>query len=104
VSGAGGPALEASPNGAWVKVGVRKQGSTIGWYLNGALVNTYDNSAGFYNAGNIFLGATDPFNSVNAAGGTIIDNVAVVPEPATWVLLLACGIASIARFERPIRR
>jgi hypothetical protein len=98
-SGAGGPA-GANASGSWVKVKVESLGSTVNWYLNGALVDTYDNSGGFYTAGNVFLGATDPFNSSNAGGGTIVDNVVVrVPEPATVVLGGAAlvGMMAIAR-------
>jgi hypothetical protein len=95
VAGAGGPASDAAPNGAWAEIMIRSEGSTIGWYVNGALVDSYDNSGGFYTAGNIFLGATDPFNSVNPAGGTIIDNVRVteVPEPAALATLALAGMA-----------
>ena len=101
VAGSGGPAPDDSPNGSWVKVRVESAGSTINWYLNGALVNSYDNSGGFYTSGNIFLGTTDPFNSVNPAGGTIIDNVVVVPEPASMLLLaLGAVTAFIARRGR----
>jgi hypothetical protein len=82
-----------------VKVRIQSVGSTINWYLNGALVNSYDNSGGFYTAGNIFLGATDPFNSVNAAGGTIVDNIVVVPEPTT-VMLCAIGVLALASRRR----
>jgi hypothetical protein len=98
VSGAGGPAGD-NASGSWVKVRIQSVGSTINWYLNGALVNSYDNSGGFYTAGNIFLGATDPFNSVNAAGGTIVDNIAVVPEPTT-VMLCAIGVLALASRRR----
>ncbi|MCC6491688.1 MAG: hypothetical protein IT424_01565 [Pirellulales bacterium] len=91
VSGSGGPAgLNAS--GSWVKVRIEAAGSTVKWFLNGSLVDTYDNSGGFYTAGNVFLGASDPFNSVNAAGGTVVDNVTVtVPEPAA-ACLVCCGV------------
>ena len=93
VIGSRGPATSSGVgiNGSWVQVRIESSGSTINWYLNGALVDSYDNSGGFYSAGNIFLGTTDPFNSVNRAGGTIIDNVVVedmvVPEPGTLTLL-----------------
>ena len=98
-SGAGGPGPDATPNGSWVKVRIESAGSNINWYLNGALVNSYDNSGGFYSGGNIFLGATDPFNSVNSAGGTIVDNIAVVPEPATFIVAVF-GIAALLAFRR----
>jgi hypothetical protein len=94
-----GPAPASSPNGSWVEVKVESIGSVVNWYLNDALIDTYDNSGGFYTAGNVFLGATDPFNSSNAGGGTIIDNVVVsaVPEPASLSLLGAAGLALLRR-------
>jgi hypothetical protein len=82
-SGASGPA-GTNVSGAWVDVRIESDGTTINWFLNDALVDSYDNSGGFYTSGNIFLGTTDPFNSVNSGGGAIIDNVSVtVPEPST---------------------
>jgi hypothetical protein len=102
VSSASGPAPDATPNGSWVKVRLESTGSTVNWFLNGALVDSYNNSGGFYTAGNIFLGLTDPFNSVNLAGGVVIDNVAVVPEPASSVLCVLCSLAALMR--RPMRR
>jgi hypothetical protein len=99
VSGAGGPAGD-NASGSWVKVRIESVGSTINWYLNGALINSYDNSSGFYTAGNIFLGATDPFNSVNAGGGTIVDNINVVPEPSTVMLCAICALAFANRLRR----
>jgi hypothetical protein len=102
VTSASGPAPDATPNGSWVKVRLESTGSTINWYLNGALVDSYDNSGGFYTAGNIFLGLTDPFNSVNPAGGVVIDNVAVVPEPTSSILCVLCSLVVITR--RSMRR
>lgn len=96
VSNSGGPA-GTTASGAWVKVRIEAYGSGVRWYLNGALVDAYDNSGGFYSVGNIFFGATDPFNSVNAAGGTIIDNVVVtVPEPASAALACVGAFALMA--------
>ena len=97
-----GPAGD-NPNGSWVQVKIESVGSTINWYLNGALVDSYDNSGGFYDAGNIFLGATDPFNSANPAGGTIVDNIVVVPEPSSLVLMALCVVGMFtARARRGI--
>lgn len=92
VSGSLGPAA-ANPRGSWVKVRVEVDGTDVNYYLNGALVNTYDNSGGFYSSGNIFLGLTDPFNSANGGNRAIIDNIVVVPEPSILGLGLAGGIA-----------
>ncbi|TWU22566.1 PEP-CTERM sorting domain-containing protein [Bythopirellula polymerisocia] len=87
VGGALGPA-GSNPRGSWVKIRVASDGTTINSFLNGALIDSYDNSGGFYTAGNILLGAADPFNSSNGNNGTVIDNVTVgVPEPASFALL-----------------
>jgi hypothetical protein len=79
-----GPAPSgATAKGSWVKVRIESTDSTVRWFLNGTLIDTYDNSAGHYTSGNILIGASDPFNSVShQATGVIVDNVIVgVPEP-----------------------
>jgi hypothetical protein len=76
-------------------------GTDVNWYLNDALVDTYDNSGGFYTDGNIFLGLTDPFNSANGGNRAIIDNVVVaVPEPSTVVLGLLGGLGALFLVRR----
>lgn len=92
VSGALGPA-ESNPRGSWVKIRIDVAGTDINWYVNDTLVDTYDNSGGFYTDGNIFFGLTDPFNSSNGGNRAIIDNVlVVVPEPSA-LTLGALGLA-----------
>ena len=100
VSGSLGPAVD-NASGAWVKVRIEVDGSDVNYYLNDALVNTYDNSGGFYTEGNIFFGLTDPFNSANAGNRAIIDNVLVqvVPEPSALALGLL-GLVSIWAVRR----
>jgi hypothetical protein len=68
-------------------------GTDVNYYLNDALVDTYDNSGGFYTDGNIFFGLTDPFNSANGGNRMILDNVmVVVPEPSTVALAFLGGV------------
>jgi beta-glucanase (GH16 family) len=86
IAGALGPAAAPNVNGSWVKLRLEVDGTAVNWYLNGARVDTYDNSGGFYTSGNIFFGLTDPFNSSNAGNRFIVDNVVVVPEPSTCAL------------------
>lgn len=86
-----GPAA-SNANGSWVDVAIQVQGSMITWMVNGVVVDTYDNSGGFYTMSNIFFGTSDPFNSSNGNNGAIIDNVVVnVPEPVS-LSLLAFGL------------
>jgi hypothetical protein len=93
-----GPA-EGNTNGSWVDLKIVVDGTDISWSVNGTVVNTYDNSGGFYDAGNIFFGASDPFNSVNDVNGIIVDNVTVTPEPGS-LLLLGLGAAGVAAVVR----
>lgn len=98
-----GPAPASSPRGSWVDVIVRSDGTTVEWLLNGAVVDTYDNSGGFYTAGNILVGGMDVFNSSNGNNGVVIDNVSVtVPEPTAVVMLLGslAGIGALRRNRR----
>lgn len=99
VTGSSGPA-GTDPSGSWVNVKIVSADSMLSWYLNDALVDTYDNTAGFYNEGNIFLGTTDPFNSANFGGGAIVENVVVVPEPSTYALGLMGAIGAFFAMRR----
>lgn len=91
-----GPAA-SNASGSWVDVAIQVQGTMITWMVNGVVVDTYDNSGGFYTMGNIFFGTSDPFNSANGNNGAIIDNVFVtVPEPVS-LSLLAFGLLMTPR-------
>jgi hypothetical protein len=91
-----GPA-GTNPRGNWVDVTLEKVGDTIGWYLNGVLVDSFDNSGGTYTTGTFLLGASDPFNSSSLGTGTIIDNVVVTPEPAAPALLALASLLALRR-------
>ena len=100
VAGSGGPAGD-NPAGSWVDIAIEKVGDDIIWYLNGVEIDRYTN-AGFYSDGTFFLGTTDPFNSSNAGGGAVIDNVLVtVPEPSN-LALYGLGAASLLRRRRHV--
>jgi len=103
ITGAKGPSNDdENVDGSWVDVSLVSEGDSIGWYLNGVLMDTYDNSGGFYSTGEgmtFLLGIADPYNSVNAPSGVVIDNVAltVVPEPGSFALLGLGGLAMLRR-------
>lgn len=91
-----GPASAASPQGAWVDVTVRTIGDEIQFLLNGTVVDSYDNSGGFYSSGNILIGGMDVFNSANGGNGVVVDNVVVrVPEPHS-IALCMLGLVGLA--------
>ncbi|MEQ8210425.1 MAG: hypothetical protein RH917_11385 [Lacipirellulaceae bacterium] len=92
-----------NPRGSWVDVVVRSDGTTIEWLLNGLVVDTYDNSGGFYSTGNILIGGMDVFNSSNAVNGVVVDNVSVrIPEPASAVLVVGSLLAFVSFRKRLI--
>ena len=91
-----GPA-STNARGAWVKVRIEVVGTTINWLLNGTVMDSYDNSGGFYTTGNILVGGMDVFNSANGNNGVIVDNVVVTPEPASLALLTLGGLAVLRR-------
>lgn len=100
IDGGLGPAGD-NPRGSWVDVSVVKTGTLYEWMLNGVVMDSYDN-AGFY-TGSVYtflLAASDPFNSANLGTGTVIDNVVVIPEPATLALLGLAGLPLFARRRR----
>lgn len=97
-----GPAGPPNDRGAWVEVEIFAVGDTISFALNGVVVDTYDNSGGFYTAGNILVGGMDVFNSSNGANGVIVDNVSVgtIPEPASLALAALGCVAALGRSRR----
>lgn len=95
-----GPAAPPNDRGSWVKTKIVSDGTTVSFFLNGALIDSYDNSGGFYPGGNILLGGMDVFNSANGGNGVIVDNVVVgIPEPTALALagLSLAGLALGAR-------
>jgi hypothetical protein len=103
VTSSRGPAPVGGPHakGSWVKVRIESTGPTVKWFLNGTLVDAYDNSAGHYTAGNILIGAADPTNTVGPQPtGVVVDNVVVgVPEPTSLVsaLMMELFVLVLAR-------
>ncbi len=96
ITGAGTPAF------AWHEVTITVDGATALWSIDGLPIAQLDPSIGaiFSLDGNISIGYTDMFSSVSDNPDVsfgLIDNLVVVPEPATMTMLLMGGIALLRR-------
>lgn len=72
----------------------------IRYQLNGATINSIDNSGGTFSGGSIMTGLTDAFNSATPADGVflVVDNVTLsIPEPTSLMLLVLGAIGLAAR-------
>jgi hypothetical protein len=100
-----GTTLVGSSSMEWHQVEIKKQGTTATWTVDGLLIATVDLTTVTLSGNNIFFGHSDTnaTSSSDVNDGallfTLIDNVRVVPEPASiaMVLLAACGLAVIRR-------
>jgi hypothetical protein len=117
---------DTGPANKWVTVGIERVGLTYTFSMNGTTIDTYVDTAGVLSGGSIMLGYNDAFNSVadttllngpdptpfdptdgpwggNAPVGSahyiVFDNITLVPEPASalMVALAACGLAARRR-------
>lgn len=79
------------PGNQWMTLKLEKSGNMLSMSINGTLIDTHDIGSGA-STGDIVLAGADIFNSANPDNWIIFDNIAVVPEPATWVLLVMAGL------------
>jgi len=82
------------PQNKWVEMSITNESGIVTLAMNGYVLDTFDNTAGGFSGGNIILGGSDPFNSVNIDNGAglsnmqIFDNIVLsVPEPSSLLLL-----------------
>lgn len=82
----------------WHVVEITRTGDIVTWEIDGLLIATVDASTVTLGGGNIFFGHSDT-NATSSTDAndtslifTLIDNVTVTPEPATWAtMFLAVG-------------
>ena len=73
----------AGPANQWIEVAVESVDGMVSLSVDGLLIDTYDNTDGFFSGGSLMIGQSDPFNSVNppdANGNTnmvVFDNIAL---------------------------
>jgi hypothetical protein len=100
-AGAGAPAFQ------WHQVEIDKNAATTTWKVDGLLIATIDNSTVTFGGGNVLFGHSD-INAGSSADAndaallfTLIDNVRVIPEPASAVLCVIAGVGlCLARRRR----
>ena len=97
-----GTTLTGSAGMAWHEVTITVDGAKAAWAIDGLNIAALDPAVGasFSLDGNISIGYMDIFSSVSdnpEVSFGLIDNLVVVPEPATIGLLLAGGIAFLRR-------
>ena len=88
---------------AWHEVEIVKEAGLITWFVNGLQIAQVDESTVSLAGGNIFFGHSD-INATSSADPnapallfTLIDNVVVIPEPATLALLALGGLALLRK-------
>lgn len=112
VTGAGdpeNPLAGIGPGNSWVTVGISSVNNMISFSMNGAVIDTYDNSGGELAGGTIMIGHADPFNSVNfevdpavPTNFGVIDNITMtIPEPSGNLL---AAIALVGGLSLRLRR
>ncbi len=88
----------------WVVMSIDSTAGIVSFKLNGATINSIDNTSGAFTGGSIMIGLNDVFNSAAGAGVyTVFDNVSVtapIPEPSTFVLLGLVAAAGVGLRRR----
>lgn len=90
----------------WNQVEIAKQGNLVTWTVNGTLLATVDHTTVTLGGGNLLFGHSD----TNAGASidethpyllfTLIDNIVVIPEPASALMLLAGAGLALRRSRR----
>jgi hypothetical protein len=91
---------------AWREMVIDKVGDVVTWTMDGLLIATVDITGINFGGGNILFGQYD----INAGSSTdlvsedllfgLIDNIVVIPEPATLALLVLGGLPLLGRRRR----
>ncbi len=84
------------PGNRWFSLKLKNIDDIVTLQIEGVTIDTYDNSGGT-TSGLFTIGGADIFNSANPDNWIIWDNINVVPEPTSLVLM---GLATLGLIRR----
>ena len=85
----------------WSALEIASMGGMVSFYIDGNLIDTFDNTGNAFSGGTFGIHYSDPFNSSNSGQVGVFDNIRltanVIPEPGTLALFGFGAFALLVR-------